>query len=290
MKCARCNASLDDGVMVCSHCGAVVGMSYAKGPGVHKPISAPKPVAPAMGALHRTGTSKPLIRRVKAILTSPRAEWNVIAAEPMGIGDVWMGYVLPLALIGPVSLAIAEVGFGTAFPMFGVVKVDLVTGIAAALLAFFFSIVQVAVLAWAVNAMAPKFQAVPDRLAALQVVAYSMTPVWLVGILYLVPFLAFLWIVAAAYALAAESGSLAGVVVTSDVLRAVRDGRYAEPLGAIARYDFPVAEAAAEATRVYKYLHDARKPFAAIVDGDRFVGLFHADETLRDFPRGVAIP
>ncbi len=95
---------------------------------------------------------------------------------------------------------------------------------------------------------------------------------------------------AAAYALAAESGSLAGVVVTSDVLRAVRDGRYAEPLGAIARYDFPVAEAAAEATRVYKYLHDARKPFAAIVDGDRFVGLFHADETLRDFPRGVAIP
>jgi CBS domain-containing protein len=95
---------------------------------------------------------------------------------------------------------------------------------------------------------------------------------------------------AAAYALAAESGSFVGVVVTSDVLRAVRDGRFEEPLGAIARFDFPVAEAGAEATRVYKYLREARKPFAAIVDGDRFVGLFHADETLRDFPRGVSIP
>lgn len=93
-----------------------------------------------------------------------------------------------------------------------------------------------------------------------------------------------------AYALAAESGSLAGVVATSDVLKAVRDGRAADPLGAIARYDFPVAEAGAEAARVYAYLRDARKPFAAIVDGDRFVGLFHADEALRTVPPGAAVP
>jgi Zn-dependent protease/CBS domain-containing protein len=94
---------------------------------------------------------------------------------------------------------------------------------------------------------------------------------------------------AGAYAVAAESGSLAGVIVTSDVLRAARDGRFAEPVGAIARYDFPVAEARAEATRVYSYLREARKPFAAIVDGDRFIGLFHADETLCDFPRGASV-
>jgi hypothetical protein len=57
------------------------------------------------------------------------------------------------------------------------------------------------VLAYCVKAMAPRFEAVPDRLAALQVVAYSMTPVWLVGVLYLLPALSFLWMFAAAYAL-----------------------------------------------------------------------------------------
>jgi len=95
---------------------------------------------------------------------------------------------------------------------------------------------------------------------------------------------------AGAFAIAAESGSLAGVVITSDVLSAVRDGRQRDPLATLARHDFPVADATTDATRVFRYLRETRKPFAAVVDGDRFVGLFHADETLRDFPRGVTIP
>ena len=79
-----------------------------------------------------------------------------------------------------------------------------------------------------------------------------------------------------AFALAGEAGSLEGVVVASDVLRALRDGRAAEPLGTIARRDFPVAEANTEAARVYRYLRESNKSYAAVVDGDRFVGLFHA--------------
>jgi stage IV sporulation protein FB len=95
---------------------------------------------------------------------------------------------------------------------------------------------------------------------------------------------------APAYAIAAESGSLAGVVATSDVLKAVRAGLAGEPLSSIARFDFPVADATTEASRVYRHLRDARQPYAAVVEGDRFVGLFHADETLRDFPRGFLLP
>lgn len=95
---------------------------------------------------------------------------------------------------------------------------------------------------------------------------------------------------APAYAIAGESGALAGVVVTADVLGAVRAGRAAEPLSAIARSDFPVAESTTGAERVHRHLRQVRQPFAAVVEGDRFVGLFHADETLRDFPRGVSLP
>jgi hypothetical protein len=200
MRCARCNTPLDDGVMVCSQCGAVVGMTYPRGPG-SAPRAAVKPVAPAAGAVPRTGTSKRLTERVRDIMTSPRAEWNAIAAEPVREADIWLGYVMPLAAIGPVALAVAQVAFGSSFPLVGVVKATLVNGIAAALLAFAFSLAQVAVLAWAVNAIAPKFQAAPDRLAALEVVAYSMTPLWLAGIVHLFPLLGFVWLFAAAYAL-----------------------------------------------------------------------------------------
>ena len=94
---------------------------------------------------------------------------------------------------------------------------------------------------------------------------------------------------APAYAIAAESGALAGVVVTADVLGAVRTGQSAQPLASIARYDFPVAEASTEASRVYRHLREQQQPFAAVVDGDRFVGLFHADENLSDFPRAIPL-
>ena len=80
---------------------------------------------------------------------------------------------------------------------------------------------------------------------------------------------------APAFAIAGHAGSLAGVVSTPDLLRALRDGRAGEELGSIARRDFPVAEASTEASRVYRYLCESKKPFAAVVDGDRFVGLFH---------------
>ena len=207
MKCARCSAALDDGVMVCSQCGAVVGMTYSRGPSAAKPApaampkaAAPKPAALIAASAPRTGTTKGLTERVKGVLLSPRAEWGVIAAEPVRANDVWMGYVVPMALIGPAALAIAQVVIGTSFPLVGIVKAKVATGVAAGLLTFAFSLVQVAVLAWAVHAMAKKFEAVPDRLAALQVVAYSLTPVWLAGVLYLVPALAFLWLFAVVYA------------------------------------------------------------------------------------------
>ena len=205
MKCARCGTPLDEGVMVCSQCGAVVGMTYGHAlpgskPTAAKPAAHLKPVMAMPGAL-QPGTTTRLRERVKRLLVAPRREWDAIAAEPASAMDIWLGYVIPLALIGPIALAIAQVAFGTSFPLVGVVKADLATGLAAALLMFAFTLVQVAVLAAVVHAMAPKFGAVPDRPGALKVVAYSMTPVWLAGILYLLPVLAFLRVLAVLYAL-----------------------------------------------------------------------------------------
>ena len=49
--------------------------------------------------------------------------------------------------------------------------------------------------------LAPKFKSSGTRVDALKVVAYSMTPVWIAGILQLVPLLGLLGIFAAIYAI-----------------------------------------------------------------------------------------
>ena len=61
--------------------------------------------------------------------------------------------------------------------------------------------------------MAARFSGKPDRLAALKVIAYSMTPVWLVGLAYLVPVLQILWIVATVYAF------LLGLIGLAELMR-----------------------------------------------------------------------
>jgi Zn-dependent protease len=91
-----------------------------------------------------------------------------------------------------------------------------------------------------------------------------------------------------AFAIASESGNLVGVVTTPDLMRALRDGRADAHVVTVARRDFPVAEAGTEAERVYRYLRDARKSTAAVVAGERFLGLFHASDLARRTSFGEA--
>lgn len=81
------------------------------------------------------------------------------------------------------------------------------------------------------------------------------------------------------YAVVGESGALAGVVDTAALLRAVRAGSAGDALATLARSDFPVAEAGTDSTRVHRFLTGEQQPFAAVVEGDRFLGFFYADET-----------
>ena len=40
-----------------------------------------------------------LIERIRSILTSPKTEWPVIAAEPATVGGLYTGYIMLLAAI-----------------------------------------------------------------------------------------------------------------------------------------------------------------------------------------------
>src|SRR5438094_648833 len=109
-----------------------------------------------------------LVDRTKNILLSPEQEWQVIDEEVTSVGGLYIGYIVPLAAIGP----------GAASRQ----------GIAQYVMA----LVGVFVLALIIDVLTPYFRGQENRYQALKVAAYSSTPVWVVGIVGLIPALSIL--------------------------------------------------------------------------------------------------
>ena len=139
-----------------------------------------------------------LIERAKAIILTPTATWPVIASEQATPGDLITRYALPLAAIGPLASLIGGQLFGISLFMV-TVHPSLMSGLTMALTSFVMSLVALVIVALAADFFAPKFGGEANRTGAFKLVAYSMTPAWVAGILGLIPALAMLGILAGLY-------------------------------------------------------------------------------------------
>lgn len=135
----------------------------------------------------------PLVDRAKNILLKPTAEWPRIDAEPATIGQVLVGYVLPLAAIGPVASFIGGQVFGYGALGFSY-RPSLLSSLSMAIWTYVLSIIGIVVLALIADFLAPKFAGSASRLNAVKLVAYSYTAAMLAGIFGLIPSLSFLGI------------------------------------------------------------------------------------------------
>jgi hypothetical protein len=139
--------------------------------------------------------------RVVAILTKPAEEWRTIAAEPATVEGLLRGYAAPLAAIPAICQFIGYTLVGVPTGILGTIRVGIVRGFVSACLAWVFALVGAWIAAVVIEKLAPTFQARGDTAQALKLVVYSMTPVWIAGVLNLVPLLAVLGIIAALYAI-----------------------------------------------------------------------------------------
>jgi hypothetical protein len=129
-----------------------------------------------------------LVDRVKNILMSPRAEWQVIDAEPATVASLYTGYIMPLALIPPICQAIGMSLIGYTIPFVGGhYKTPIGSALVSALVLYCFSLVAVFIVALIVDALAPSFGGTKNQVQALKVVAYSYTASWVGGLLSLIP-------------------------------------------------------------------------------------------------------
>ena len=112
-----------------------------------------------------------LVDRVKNIIVSPKTEWPKIAGEPATVSGLFTGYVMILAAIGPIAMAIA-------MPLMGA---------GAAIVAYLIGLLVTYLLALIVDALAPHFGGQKDFMQSLKLVAYSYTAAWVAGIFNLIP-------------------------------------------------------------------------------------------------------
>jgi Yip1 domain len=128
-----------------------------------------------------------LVDRAKRILLSPRTEWEVIDNEPTTPAQLFTGYAMPLAAIGPIAQIIGYSLFGISVPFAGHYRVPLGSAITSALVTYVLALAGTYVLGLIIDALAPTFNGQRSQIQALKVAVYSSTASWVAGIFYLIP-------------------------------------------------------------------------------------------------------
>lgn len=142
-----------------------------------------------------------LVDRVKKMVLTPQSEWEVVAQEPASVVGLYKDYIAPLSAIGPVAAFIGMSIFGTSVPFMGSIRVPLLSGVSRMVVSYVLGLAGVYLLALLIDALAPTFGGEKDRMQALKVAAFSATPVWIAGVLHILPALGILVLLAALYSL-----------------------------------------------------------------------------------------
>ena len=128
-----------------------------------------------------------LLPRLRGFLVAPRATWATIAAEQTTPSSLYRDWVIWLAAITPVSIFIGLAVFGLSLPFVGTVRVGTGALLLQMLVGYVLALVVVYLVALLAAAISPAFGGHKDNVQALKLVAYAWTPVWVAGVLHLIP-------------------------------------------------------------------------------------------------------
>lgn len=210
--CPNCKAQNVEIAKFCTSCGFKItqtaatpvqppeyqprqNQSYPPPPGYQKPDPPHNyEQVHSQPAFGKQTTTTGLFKRAKNILFAPNKEWLHIKQEQPNTLKILFSYVLVLALIPAISLLIGYGYIGQA--SMGYTLRSILTGTSQAIIQVLSTFLTVYLVALIVNMLAPGFSAQKDRGRAFQLVAYGMTPMWVMGILYLFPSIVILKFVA----------------------------------------------------------------------------------------------
>jgi hypothetical protein len=142
-----------------------------------------------------------LQERVVNIIKSPKTEWPVIEAESTDVAKLYREYICVLAAIPAVCNYIGMLFIGLPTFFGSNIRTSFVGGFVNMVLTYVLALVGVYLSAFIVDKLAPKFESRPSLVQALKLVAYSMTPGWVAGVLMLIPVIGWLGLLGNLYAI-----------------------------------------------------------------------------------------
>ena len=130
--------------------------------------------------------------RVQGILLKPKEEWEKIKEETYPVSQLFTSYVLILAAIPVAAQFIGNWLVGQSIPFYGTYRWGFGSGLTRSILFYGMTLVSVYVLGIIINALAGSFSSRPDQLSAMKLAAFSLTPMWIAGVLSIIPTLGLL--------------------------------------------------------------------------------------------------
>lgn len=142
-----------------------------------------------------------LVARAQAIILKPKEEWGKIKAESTTIAQLFTSYAILLAAIPAIAQFIGHGLVGRKIPFAGWVRYSIGSALFEAILYYVFTLVSVYVFGIVINALAPSFGSKQSPINAMKLAVFSMTPMWIGGIFYIIPLLGVLAWLASLYGL-----------------------------------------------------------------------------------------
>jgi hypothetical protein len=142
-----------------------------------------------------------LVQRVQGILLKPQDEWLKIKGESTTIPKLFTSYAMILAAVPPTAKFLGRLLFRSEIPFARLPVWSVGRALSNAILSYVFSLAIVYLFALIIDALAPNFSSAQNLTNAMKLAVYSMTPVWVAGILYIIPNLGILAMLAGLYGL-----------------------------------------------------------------------------------------
>jgi Yip1-like protein len=131
--------------------------------------------------------SASLITRVKNMILTPKTEWPVVEGEPTSIGQLYVSFVAPLALLAAVLAFIHVSLIGIHLPFGGTIRQPMTTGLMSLVMTLVGAFIGLLIVGFVINVLAPTFGGVRDMRQAVKTAAYAFTPAWLGSVFGLLP-------------------------------------------------------------------------------------------------------
>lgn len=141
-----------------------------------------------------------IIKRVTAILTKPKEEWDVIKNEQLTVSDMFLKYAIILAAIPAVAGLLGFSIIGISVGPY-TVKVPISRSLIWAVVTYAGALGAVYIFGMVIDILAPNFGAQKEMNRSLKLTVFSATPGWIAGVLFLIPSIGIIATLAGLYGL-----------------------------------------------------------------------------------------